>query len=235
MIASAPPAAGALVHDLQTVFADRLRAVVAYGPQLEGVAGAPLTALALVTELTLDDLEACAGLSGRWSRIGIHTPLLLPEDEFHKSLDAFPLEYGEIIRAHLVLHGHDPFDGITILAEDRRRACESQVKSHLVHLRESYVETRGVPRAVGDLVRTAAPALAALLRNVSTLGDVHTHDRIEATREGARLAGIAPDVVSEVLALEQPSRTPMSDHARFFPAYLGAVEQLARVVDAWRR
>jgi hypothetical protein len=88
---------------------------------------------------------------------------------------------------------------------------------------------------VGELVRTAAPALAALLRNMATLGDVHTHDRIEATRHGARMAGIPPDVVSEVLVLERPTGTPMSDHARFFPAYLAAVEQLARVVDAWRR
>ena len=51
-----------------------------------------LPALALVSELTLDDLDACAGFSGRWARSGIHTPLLLPEDEFRKSLDAFPLE-----------------------------------------------------------------------------------------------------------------------------------------------
>jgi hypothetical protein len=233
MPASAPPSAPALVNDLQTIFRDRLRAVVAYGPLLEGHGGARLTSLALVTSLTGADLDACAATASKWARAGVNTPLLLPEDEFRGSLDAFPLEYGEIIRAHIVLFGENPFAGISISAQDVRRACETQVKSHLVHLRESFIETRGEPGAIGELVRAAAPAFAALLRNVARLGDVHTSDRLEATRAGARLAGIGDDVVAEVLALERPSTVPMGDHARFFVSYLSAVEQLARAVDTW--
>jgi hypothetical protein len=227
--------ASTLVQDLRSVFAERLRAVVAYGAQVEGHGGAPLSTLALVESMSLDDLEACARLSSHWTRAGINTPLILPEHEFKRSLDAFPLEYGEIVRAHTVLYGDDPFVGVTIIREDLRRACETQVKSHLVHLRESFIETRGVPEAISELVRAAAPAFAALLRNVARLNDVNIPDRVNATREGARLAGIADDVVSEVLALEQPSNAPMRDYARFFPAYFAAVERLARAVDEWRQ
>lgn len=235
MATAPPPTASPLVQDLRSIFGQRLLAVVAYGAQLEGHGDAPLTSLALVSSLTVTDLENCAALAGRWSRSRINTPLLLPDEEFRRSLDAFPLEYGEIIRAHVVLFGRDPFAGATILREDLRRACETQVKSHLLHLRESFIETRGEPRAVGELVRTAAPAFAALLRNVARLRDVQPSDRVEATRVGAQLAGIQSDVVSEVLALERPSAVPMSDHARFFPPYLAAVEQLARAVDTWRQ
>jgi fermentation-respiration switch protein FrsA (DUF1100 family) len=106
MSASAPPSAPALVNDLQAIFRDRLRAVVAYGALLEGHGGARLTSLALVTTLTSADLEACAAAASKWARAGVNTPLLLPEDEFRGSLDAFPLEYGEIIRTHIVLFGH---------------------------------------------------------------------------------------------------------------------------------
>jgi hypothetical protein len=234
MIASAPPAAAsALVSDLQRLFGDRLRAVVAYGPHLEGQSGARMTALALVNTLTALDLEACAATAAKWARAGINTPLLLAEDEFRGSLDAFPLEYGEIIRTHVVLFGNNPFAGSSIAPDDLRRACETQVKSHLVHLRQSFVETRGDPGAIGALVRAAAPAFAALLRNVARLGNVHTTDRLESTRAGARLAGVSDDVVNEVLALESPSSVAMSDHARFFVTYLSAVEQLARAVDTW--
>jgi hypothetical protein len=235
MATAPPPTTSPLVQDLRSIFGERLLAVVAYGAQLEGHGDAPLTSLALVSSLTVADLENCAAVAGRWSRNRINTPLLLPDEEFRRSLDAFPLEYGEIIRAHVVLFGDDPFAGATILHDDLRRACETQVKSHLVHLRESFIETRGEPRAVGELVRTAAPAFAALLRNVARLRDVQLSDRVEATRMGAQLAGIQSDVVSEVLALERPSAVPMSDHARFFAAYLAAVEQLARAVDAWHQ
>jgi hypothetical protein len=235
MMVSQPAAtASALVDDLKHVFGPRLRAVVAYGAHVDGDASAPVTCLALVATLAFDDLAQCARLSPHWARAGIAIPLLLPEEEFHRSLDAFPLEYGEIIRAHRTLYGDDPFASISIAASDLRRACETQVKSHLLHLREEYIESRGTPSAVGDLVRTAAPAFAALLRNVARLSDVHTSDRLQATREGARIAGLPDDVVTEVLALERQSGAPVADAAGFFPHYLAAVERLARAVDGWR-
>jgi hypothetical protein len=227
-------AAAILIDDLQKVFGQRLRAVVAYGPRLDGDTAAPLACLALVSSLTLPDLEACAGLSLRWHRAQLATPLILPDEEFRRSLDAFPLEYGEIIRAHAQLYGDDPFASISIAREDLRRACETQVKSHLVHLRETFIETRGRPAEIGELVRTAAPAFAALLRNVARLSDVHNHDRQEATRQGAHITGVADHVVTAVLALERPSGVRSSDPAGLFPEYLAAVEQLARAVDTWK-
>src|SRR6187200_1126317 len=124
-------AARGLVDDLRNVFADRLRSVVAYGPHTEGHTTAPLTCLALVSSLGVSDLEACARHSARWQRNRIATPLVLTEAEFRTSLDAFPLEYGEIIRSHQRVHGNDPFDGIAIARTDLRRACETQIKSHL--------------------------------------------------------------------------------------------------------
>ncbi len=226
--------AGALVSDLQSVFGDRLESVVAYGAHIEGNADAPLTCLALVSGLTVADLEGCAGKAGRWERAGVATPLLLPTDEFRRSLDAFPLEYGEIIRAHVRVFGADPFDGVVIARDDLRRACETQIKSHLVHLREGFIETGGRPTAVGRLVTASAPAFVALLRNVAGLNGVHSSDRMEATRAGALAAGVPDAIVSEILALERPSTVPTADPARLFPDYLKAVEQLARAVDTWR-
>ena len=94
------------------------------------------------------------------------------------------------------LYGDDPFAQASISRADLRRACETQVKSHLVHLREGFIEARGIPSAVGELVRTAAPAFAALLRNVARLADVHSSDRMDATREGARSAGLPEGLVA---------------------------------------
>ena len=89
MTSTLTTAAHGLVADLRRVFADRLRSVVAYGPRAEGVADAPLTCLALVTSLTMSDLEACAAVARDWRSEHIATPLILAEDEFRDSLDAF--------------------------------------------------------------------------------------------------------------------------------------------------
>ena len=223
-----------LVSDLQRLFGSRLHAVVAYGPQLDGVSEAPLTCLALVGSLAFGDLEECAQLAPRWRRHGLAVPLVLPDEEFRRSLDAFPLEYGEIIRVHARVYGDDPFDGVVIAPADLRRACETQVKSHLLHLREGFIETGGRPQDVAELVAASAPAFAALLRNMARLHGTGAAGRTDATQEGARLAGLPAGVISDVLALEQRTAVPTTDAARLFPDYLAAVEQLARAVDAWR-
>ena len=226
-------AASRLVADLRRVFGDRLRSVVAYGPHVDGVADAPLTCLALVTTLTMSDLEACAHVARGWKHGRVATPLVLPEAEFLDSLDVFPLEYGEIVRSGVVVYGDNPLPNITIPAADLRRACEAQVKSHLVHLRQGYLETGGRPRDVAELVRASAPAFAALLRNVARLAGVHSSDRMTATYDGGRAAGLPAGIVADVLALEHPAGVPTGDAARLFPEYLDAVQQLATAVDAW--
>lgn len=233
MTSTLPAAAGSLVEQLRHVFGDGLRSVVAYGPNAEGDADAPLTCLALVRTVTVTDLEACARASSGWTRAGIATPLIVPEDEFRRSLDAFPLEYGEIIRTSTRLFGDDPFANVAISPADLRRACEAQVKSHLLHLREGFIESSGRPTAIADLVAASAPAFASLLRNVARLSGVTATDRMTATRAGARAAGLPDGIISEVLALEHSSRVPTADPARLFPEYLAAVEQLAHAVDAW--
>src|SRR5204862_1918046 len=144
----------------------------AYGAHLDGDTAGPVTALVLVSDLTVEDLDACASHTGRWGRLGLATPLVLPEEEFHRSLDVFPLEYGEIVRAHAHVYGEDPFTNVAIDLGDLRRACEMQIKSHLVHLREGYLEAGGRLKAVSDLVIASAPAFAALLRNVAGLRGV---------------------------------------------------------------
>lgn len=227
--------AAALVTGLRHIFAARLRSVVAYGPRIEDEVDVPLTCLALVDSLGAADLEACARMAGPWQRQGLATPLILPDHEFRRSLDAFPLEYGEIIRAHERVFGSNPFEGVSIAPDDLRRACETQIKSHLVHLREGFIETGGRPHGIAQLVTASAPAFAALLRSVGRLNGCVSADRVEATREGARAAGLADAVVSDLLSLERQTAMPTADAARLFPEYLAAVEQLARAVDIWRR
>ena len=227
-------AAQGLVGDLRNVFGDRLRSVVAYGPHIDGHQATPLTCLALVTNHGVSDFEACARHTARWRRHRIAAPLVLSETEFHTSLDAFPLEYGEIIRTHQRVYGSDPFDRVTIAPADLRRACETQIKSHLVHLREGFLESGGEPAAVADLVEASAPAFTALLRHVAWLVGSPVRERLAATRVGARAAELPDGLVTDLIALEQKPGMRAGDLARLFPEYLQAVEQLARTVDSWR-
>src|SRR5919204_2351910 len=175
-----------LERDLRGIFGSRLQSLVVYGERArEAVhhahaAGGPRAGahhahddaadaaqtLAVVATLTGDDLRACAGRMAAWHAAGLATPLVLAAHEFGRSLDAFPLEFGAILADHRVVAGANPFDGLSVDAADLRRAVEVQARSHLLHLREGYLETHGRLDALAVLIVESAPAFAALLTSV---------------------------------------------------------------------
>ena len=219
-----------VLQDLQHIFTGRLQALVAYG---DPNAAAALS-LALVQAITADDLAACAARASAWHRSGCAAPLLLTRDEFAGSLDAFPIEYGEILETHRVIHGDNPFAGLTIRDEDVRRACEVQVKSLLVHLREDFIESHARTTDVAALVIESAPAFAQLLRRLARLDDVTcTNSQELCTYAGSR-PRLDARVVGDVLALAKNPSGAGVDAARLFPQYLAAVEALWRFIDRWR-
>jgi hypothetical protein len=236
--AEAARALARLRTDLQEIFGSRLESLVLYGVRTaatgDAPAGPPLHTLALVGSLAFADLVACAGRVQAWTRAGLATPLLLGSDEFAASLDAFPLEYGAIIAHHQVLHGADPFTGISVDAEDVRRACEVQAKSHLLHLREGFLETGGRGDAVARLIQGSIGSFSTLLLNLAALdrADATTSEALARYAE-ARI-NVSGTLIARLLAL--PSRpTPSADEAmQLYPPYLDASESLARFVDRWK-
>ena len=218
------------LHDLQHIFGERLHAVVAYGES-----GAPLaSSLALVRAITADDLDQCAARAASWHRAGCATPLLLTTEEFAGSLDAFPIEYGEILQTHHVIYGADPFAGLTIRPEDVRRACEVQVKSHLVHLRENFIESRGRPSDVRDLVFEAAPGFAVILRRLAQLDGEPASSDAELSAYAVSRPGLDARTVGNVLAVARDQDRAGVDVMRLYPAYLDAVEKLWVFIDRWK-
>jgi hypothetical protein len=216
-----------VLADLQEVFTTRLEAFVSYAP-----ARSPRPSVAIVTTLTFDDLSACAARSKRWRRAGLATPVLLTRAEFGRSLDAFPVEFGEIIANHETLFGQDPFDGLAVAALDLRRACETQVRSLLLHLREDFVEAAANRAAVRALVTESAPEFRALLLLIARLEDRHLGD-VDLADWAADRLGLDRTTVHRICQVASNPTHHAVDTERLFSAYLAAVERLARRIDEW--
>ena len=207
----------AIDRDLREMFGDRLRSVVAYAVT-DRVPGTPQPMLVIVEALTPADLRDCAARVARWQESGIATPLFLETAEFPRSLDVFPFEFGAIIADHVIVSGENPFGGLQIDREDLRRACEVQARSHLLHLREGYIETQGRSDALAALITRSSGPLSALLRSVA---------RLKGTQ-------FADGVLGEIANLNNKELS--SDAARrLFPEYLSAVEHLTNEIDRWGR
>jgi len=218
------------LHDLQDIFGERLHAFVAYGYPGQH----PEPGLAIVGAITADDLDRCASHAAAWHRAGCATPLLLTRDEFAGSLDAFPIEYGEILDTYRLLFGADPFAGLTISPDDLRRACEVQVKSHLVQLRENYIECRGRQSDVAALVGEAAPAFALLLRRLARLDGFKADTNADLGAYATARPGLDGRTVGAVLAMAADRQASGVDAMRLYPSYLAAVDQLWHFIDSWQ-
>lgn len=220
-----------LAAELTRVFDARLRSVVAYGLDTPVDPPRQLHTLALVDRLSFDDLARCVPLAAGWRRRSLAVPLILELEEFLRTLDVFPLEYGDIIAHHVLVSGNDPFTGARVASSDVRRACEQSAKSHLIHLREAFLETAGDPDAVSRLIAASAPSFTALLRNIARLADDHETD-VAATAE--RQIGIPGDVVRAVISTGGGARSTIADPTALLSRYIAASERVWEYVDTWR-
>lgn len=229
----------ALVGDLERIFGARLGSVLAYG--LDRGADDDdelLNALALVEAITFEDLSRMVPLAPAWRKAGLAIPLVLTKHEFIRTLDVFPLEYGNIIASHVVITGENPFAGLHVADADRRRGCELEAKSHVIHLREGFLDTRGDARTIAGLIAASAPAFRTVLANIVRLERGSSfHQNALDDDSLARLAedtiGIPAGVVRDVLSSGRTS-TAAADPSALLARYIEASERVWRFVDGWK-
>jgi hypothetical protein len=228
----------ALAVDLQRIFGARLQSVVAYG---DGAAGDGVHTLALVERLAFSDLAACAPRMADWRRAGAAAPLILTRDEFLRTLDVFPLEYGGIIANHRLVAGQDLLAGLQVSESDLRRGCELQAKSHLIHLREGFLESHGETTRIARVIAASAAPLRALLTHISRLPDQGTGQAASFTPTDASLAklaqlrmGVPETLIREVLASSSDGQSTISDPSHLFGRYIDASRKIWEYVDRWR-
>ena len=231
-----------LERELREVFGSRLQSLVTYGQRsrakhdahaAHGHDAPPTHTLAIADTLTPEDLRACAARVEAWHAAGLATPLLFAAHEFERSLDAFPIEFGAILADHAVIAGANPFASLAVDPADLRRACEVQARSHLLHLREGFLETRGRGDALAVLIVQSAAAFASLVTSIARL-EGHGGDEVApAARHVERVLGTQASAVGEVAALAGAHDITSAEGERLFPSYLEAVERIVRYVDGW--
>ena len=237
------PSAAVLERELREIFGQRLESLVAYGlpraaPAQHRASGAHRDAprtqtLAIVTTLTLDDLTRCSDKAAGWHEAGLATPLLLAAHEFERSLDAFPLEFGAILADHTVVTGKNPFEGLQVSTADLRRACEVQARSHLLHLREGFLETRGRGDALAVLIVRSAGPFAALTASLSRLEGQPISDAEAAGLHTEHTLQLPPGAITDIVKLVHVHEIPSAEARRIFPAYLNAADRLVQYIDSW--
>ena len=157
------------VKAVKGAFGESLEGLLLYGSAVRGEflpGRSNLNILLLVSSYDSAVLKRYSALHRRWGKEQIMVPLFLTEEELHMSAAVFPLEFLEIQEQHRVLGGRDPFIGFHVKTDRLREAVVQGLTSHVIRLRQRYVEGGGSDDATTMLLSLSIASTLPLLRGI---------------------------------------------------------------------
>lgn len=210
-------------EQLGGVLGGRLVTLLLYGSAVRerGAGSGEQTAmntLLIVSSVDSDLFGRLATPVREWVSAKHPAPLMMTEQEWRDSVDAFPIEYEDIRAHHRVLAGRDPWNGIRVTREHVRRQLEHELKGKLMHLRQAYAAEWNNPKRLSDVVRGTWAGFLTMLRAVLRLAGREAPASSEAlVRDAAALIGFSAERLTDAAA------------------YLDAVTRTAQYVDRMER
>jgi hypothetical protein len=193
--------------------------------------------LILVRALDMDVLDRVAAAMPAPARDKPRMdPLLLSERQMRTSLDAFSIEWTEIVEMHLLLDGEDVLATLVVPRENLRLQCENELRTKLLTLRQAYLQARGDATGLETVLKSAASSFATLFRTLLRLG-------------GETPASGTPQVmdrVAEVYHLDartlleawqvrfEPRRLKPDEVRALYRRFVIQIERLVDVIDSLR-
>lgn len=201
----------------ETHLGGNLRSIVLFGSAAENRLRAT-SDVNVVVVLTAFDRQQVDGLgetvAAANAAVRLNVMWLL-ESEIAAAVEAFSVKFADIVRRHRVLHGTDPFQGLTVPRHAAIARLRQVLLNLVLRLRASYaVDSRREERLTVLLAETAGPLRAS----AAEILELETGTRLpprEALEQIARdLPGDAwPEVLDAVRRARQDSVLPAGTSA----------------------
>ncbi|OHB59272.1 MAG: hypothetical protein A2167_05560 [Planctomycetes bacterium RBG_13_46_10] len=232
------------VREALVLFTEKLNAALGDNLQSITVVGSSLTrdyrpgqsdinTVLVLGKLTVNSLDAIAGMAKVMSRKKISAPLLMTLAYIERSLDVFGVEFLDFQLIHQTILGSDPFVLLNPKKDDVRLQCERELKAMLIRLRQGYIAAAADRKIVRDILISTEKGLAPLLRAMLWLKSI---DRPAETEPTFKKAGAEFSINVESLIYiagwqyekVYPDKTTVKNS---FESVYSIVEKLAIIVD----
>lgn len=226
----------ALVQSLQQAHAENLVSVVLYGSTVTGehVQGrSDHNVLVVLNQITPSDLRAAHPVAEKWHKQGNPLPLYFTQEEMKRASDVFPIEFLDMSRAHRVLFGPDPFDGLEVPQRNLRHQLEYELRGKLIRLRELYIPASHDAKRLSTLMADSLNSFTILFRHALGLwGEESPLTKREVLTRLSERVGIDPTPFVNVFELhERGKKLSLEQATEYFTAYLAALEVVIHRVD----
>jgi len=182
----------------------------------------------VLKKVDLEMLRELAKNGMKLGKAGIAAPLIMTPKYIKASLDTFPLELIEIQQGHLTLFGEDYFKALSFNDDDIRYACERELKSILIGMRQGLLAAAGREKLFAEVEADIAERLIRTLRGILWLkGKKEPHPALEVAKQVEKVIEFKLPGLIEVLHMS-------GEHGwdEFVMLY-GEIEVLVEIVDAW--
>jgi predicted nucleotidyltransferase len=227
-----------LVNDLRATHGDNLASVVLYGSAAAGDqvgAESDYNLLIALNRITPEDLRLAQAPMREWQRLGHPLAVYFTVEELRDAADVFPVEFHQMRRARVVLHGEDPFASLVISDENLRHQTEYELRSKLIQLRRHYIPASASVEKLCDLMSDSLTSFAALFAPVLMLHGQPDPPSLKREIVGAtaRRLGINAAPFERVFALRERGAVRPSEREahELFAAYLAEIERVIEAVD----
>ena len=226
-----------LVEDLRATHGDNLASVVLFGSAAAGdhvELRSDYNLLIALNRITPQDLRQAQAPMREWQRLGHPLPVYFTVEELSDAADVFPIEFHQMAKARVVLHGKDPFEFVTVSDAGLRLQAEYELRSKLIQLRRLYIPASASVEKLCDLMSDSLASFAALFRAVLILygreAPVAKPDCVRATVE---LLQLDPAPFERIFALRATGELPASEAEAndIFAAYMVQIERVIEAVD----
>jgi len=225
-----------VTNDFKGVFGDELISIILYGSGARGdyVPGrSDINFLFTLTEKGIEDLFRALDLVTSWKKRKVATPLFMTRDYILSSLDAFPVEFLNMKRHHVLVYGEDVLAALTFQPEHLRLQIERELKAKILHLRKGFLETEGREKRIRQLIRVSLTAFAALFHALLYLKNMEVPQAgRDVFQAAAKAFPIDADVFKKCVDVKAGSdHLSPAEIQALFRDYLKEVNRLCDIID----
>jgi predicted nucleotidyltransferase len=214
---------------------ENLSSVILFGSAAKGEyfeGKSDINILIILQNVRVVDLTVVMEIGKKFSKRRLAIPFIFEQEHIETSLDTFPIEFSDMRKRHILLHGNDPLISAEIEKTNLRYQCERELKSILVNLRRGFLQTAGKSENIESLLSGSLSSVLAACRGLVWLIGQAPSDSVESLlKEVQEKYNTDTAAIGRIWHLKKGHSGATATLEALFDDYSREIAKLAATVD----